>query len=452
MPYQAATILPIRSVTDNKTIKPIKGCTKPNSFASDTSKVTSAPKNHLSSLSFLHKPKRNRPIRDQMLEDEKLLSLNTELNKIIKQKKNEDIDKGETYYKPSNAKLDNFNIKYFDTTFLGDDEIGPKNEATDIYTSTFDDDDKENAIDDLNDSIKDFRPFNNRSKDDTNERLNIIRKKSGEIVKSNLKRSKSLPIGRSVSAGDNSISQPNHHGRSNSVHFEESRQVKYFDELEAPCNLKNNTNQNTSRRKSKKFMSTAAANTNKPQFGISQSESNNEYATNNSTPSFLKFTGLDCSLLESLSPMSEINIDFCKQLMCNKHVFPLTLQIDMEYTSGGAPFYKLSGFIVVQNMFYDKQVIFRYTINGWLTWKDLQCKWFKHCDDDDVLLSDYDIFQFELPDIDKIVQDTNVLQFCLEYKSWNKGGVEHVFWDNNDSNNYTLKFSSGKQKNIYYPQ
>ena len=93
------------------------------------------------------------------------------------------------------------------------------------------------------------------------------------------------------------------------------------------------------------------------------------------------------------------------------------------------------GKILVKNVFYDKRVIVRYTWNGWKTHKEVECVWISS--GEGILPgTNMDVFQFIIDDVNRF--NTNMkMEFCVHFISRNNYETREV-WDNNDGKNYKV--------------
>ncbi|XP_043937730.1 protein phosphatase 1 regulatory subunit 3D-like [Protopterus annectens] len=90
--------------------------------------------------------------------------------------------------------------------------------------------------------------------------------------------------------------------------------------------------------------------------------------------------------------------------------------------------FSISGTIRVINLFYEKTVAVRYSLNEWRSFIDLVAPYVPNSSDGDT-----DKFSFKLI-APALLEKGGTLQFAIQYCV---GGQE--FWDNNDGNNYKIR-------------
>lgn len=101
----------------------------------------------------------------------------------------------------------------------------------------------------------------------------------------------------------------------------------------------------------------------------------------------------------------------------------------------------LSGTVKVKNTSFEKKVRVRITCDSWKTHSDTDCTYMNNVYGD----SENDTFAFavELP---PAIPMEEKIEFCLYYQS-----SEHIFWDNNDGQNYKIVHAEWKSDGVQAP-
>jgi hypothetical protein len=98
----------------------------------------------------------------------------------------------------------------------------------------------------------------------------------------------------------------------------------------------------------------------------------------------------------------------------------------------------LVGAVAVANIAFHKHVVARFTLDNWKTTSEVAAEY----DNEDRTHDGYDRFNFNIRLADQANLDTRTMFICIRY---NVKGLE--FWDNNWSRNYQVKFSKKRPKN-----
>lgn len=270
----------------------------------------------------------------------------------------------------------------------------------------------------------------------------LVRKKSGELVKSSLKLNHAFQSSGAVSLP----ATPTY----KQVHFGTNIAVKYFDEKDKPisisadnspygsdCDLVNESDTPNSDDE-----------TELAYYGLTGTVNNSDYSKflrkklydaakrvveNESLPHIEKFKfemqrwNLDINQFKTIS--------YRDQLDCEVPVFLERCFINLEKTA-------IIGQTAVKNISFFKRVVIRYTIDDWLAIESVDAHY--TADIPRILKkAGYDRFIFSIPTAQLIYKyyEANKLgsnpeiKFCIQYTA---GG--HDYWDNNHTKNYTLHF------------
>ncbi|EDO15872.1 hypothetical protein Kpol_1009p19 [Vanderwaltozyma polyspora DSM 70294] len=298
--------------------------------------------------------------------------------------------------------------------------------------------------------------FNNEKKNAVDS-LNPIYKKSGELVKSSLKkRSMSLPNTTYHKVISETTKLNSIRTRSKSVHFNVHAPVKYFLKDESPIDL------SLSEVKMDKLSYTPKQLTrsNSPEKDHIEYEEEPSFlfdklsivdkppkkTNNNSHNNDSRIRGLynvNFPILSNKNPKSlklNIFINLSQQKKCFLQDLTLHIQknalVPSGYQAHTSFLYSfIVGRVLVKNIHFDKRVIVKYTFNHWKTSHDTQCMYIS---DAQAILpgTNMDIFKFII-DYNDIKSNKGDLEFCIQYVTRNDEEVIE-FWDNNDGKNYKV--------------
>ncbi|XP_042315963.1 protein phosphatase 1 regulatory subunit 3C [Sceloporus undulatus] len=101
----------------------------------------------------------------------------------------------------------------------------------------------------------------------------------------------------------------------------------------------------------------------------------------------------------------------------------------------------ISGTVKVKNVSFEKKVSIRITYNSWKTHSDIDCVYMNNVYGD----SDNDTFSFAI-DLPPVIPTEQKIEFCVYYQSG-----EHIFWDNNDGQNYKIIHAEWKSDGVQAP-
>ncbi|QLQ80570.1 hypothetical protein HG537_0D05710 [Torulaspora globosa] len=290
-----------------------------------------------------------------------------------------------------------------------------------------------------------------------------VYKKSGELVKSSLKRrSKSLPSSPYVGSENKSLAtatRPAELQRSKSVHFDHKTPVKYFCEDESPIDV-----------------SARSAKTEDISYQHKPVKSIYDTATDDADDEFLSM-GIDRLRLEPPAERASSSLRKSKRfsqllkttntptqtdnrivglysrnfpILTNKNPKALKLNIFINLSRDKKCFLQdltlcapkgnvsdrvIAGRILVKNIFYDKRVVVRYTWDQWRTSHDVESVYVS--DGDSILPgTNMDLFHFRIEDLPPNSQHAH-LEFCIYYVVRNDRARQE-YWDNNDAQNYKV--------------
>ncbi|NXA48748.1 PPR3C phosphatase, partial [Nothocercus julius] len=101
----------------------------------------------------------------------------------------------------------------------------------------------------------------------------------------------------------------------------------------------------------------------------------------------------------------------------------------------------LSGTVKVKNISFEKKVQVRITFDTWKTFMDTECVYMNNVYGD----SDSDTFSFTI-DLPPAISSQERIEFCISYQSG-----EHIFWDNNEGQNYKILHAEWKPDGVQIP-
>lgn len=256
---------------------------------------------------------------------------------------------------------------------------------------------------------------------DTNEQtspltseIRLIRKKSGELVKSSLKLNQ---------LGNTSKSMPNTPIFKN-VHFGQAVDVRYFNETEKPSAVSASSSPTL---KAKKFGSGAVFHFDRydNDGDDEDSESDEDESNNNWDLEIVNFE----------------KIKYNEKFQSKSLIFLESLSLNVDRNS-------IIGIIAVKNRSYEKTIHLRYTFDNWKTVIEIECKFENDLKSIPRILkrNNYDRFKFnlELKSFRFLVKEepTKInLKFCIRYSFENQ-----EIWDNNSNKNYEINLIYEKRK------
>ncbi|CCD22420.1 putative protein phosphatase regulator PIG2 NDAI_0A02620 [Naumovozyma dairenensis CBS 421] len=95
----------------------------------------------------------------------------------------------------------------------------------------------------------------------------------------------------------------------------------------------------------------------------------------------------------------------------------------------------IMGRVLVENIYFDKNVVVRYTWDHWNSFQEIQAIFVSNAKQ--ILPgSNMDVFKFLIDDVNKFDNKCH-LEFCIQYVTRNDTERKE-FWDNNDNKNYTV--------------
>ncbi|CCE65231.1 hypothetical protein TPHA_0K00970 [Tetrapisispora phaffii CBS 4417] len=308
---------------------------------------------------------------------------------------------------------------------------------------------------------------NDKLQDDLTEIENFRRpiyKKSGELLKPSLKKSsKSVPnnlyFSNKTKTNDNLVST---RGRSKSVGFHTFTAVKQFVKNSKPSDIslvdsymdKVNYTENRplhyiddegddDNLKSKEVTSMIKTSFMDP---IPNNHFNNkEHITSQPETKTSGLYNINFPILSNKNPKSlKFNIFVSLK---DKNCFPQELTLHVQKNNTNFPNQSqikqrslstfITGRILVKNIFYEKEVMLKYTLNNWNTSHDIRCT---YLGDGNSFLPglNIDIFKFIFDYEPSCTNNANSkLEFCIQYVT--KEGEKIVeYWDNNDGKNYKV--------------
>ena len=372
----------------------------------------------LDSLSFLRKPQRCRAFKSYYSMDEEL-ARNTKLNKIAI----EDSDSGGISPKCSR-------------TYEEKDRFHNDTDPDAAYAAS-----PTPSIGD-GDFLGGFSP---------------VYKKSGELLKSSLKkRSMSLPNHMYDQATTSVKRAPDGslRSRSKSVHFDSKAPVKYFSKDKSSIDISNLEEElgslNITRRP---LTSSTALFPEDDDVLFYKDISTIENKIKNSLPKrqvpekhednrICGLYNVNFPILSNKNPKSlklNIFINLAQQKKCFLQDITLHIQKNVmnshSYTKSNILTTFIMGRVLVKNIYFNKSVIIRYTLNRWRTSHDTHCMYLS--DAQSILPgTDMDLFKFII-DYNEIKSSRGELEFCIQYLSSSvEKSVE--YWDNNNGKNYKV--------------
>ncbi|QLL32311.1 hypothetical protein HG536_0C04800 [Torulaspora globosa] len=304
-----------------------------------------------------------------------------------------------------------------------------------------------------------------------------VYKKSGELVKSSLKRrSKSLPTSPYVGSENRSLAaaaRPPGLQRSKSVHFDHKTPVKYFCEDESPIDVSSHSEKTEDisyQHKPVKSIYDSGLDDAEDEFlsmGIDRLRLQPPAAGDGPAaraPSSLRKSKRFSQLLKTSSaaaapaqapapsPDNRIVGLYSRNfpILSNKNPKALKLNIFINLSRDKKCFLQdltlcarkgstadrvIAGRILVKNIFYDKRVVVRYTWDQWRTAHDVESV---YVSDGDAILpgTNMDLFHFRIDDLPHEHPHAH-LEFCIHYVVRNDR-VRQEYWDNNDAQNYKV--------------
>lgn len=243
----------------------------------------------------------------------------------------------------------------------------------------------------------------------------LVRKKSGELVKSNL-RLNCLQLG-------NSKSLPSTPLYNKSVHFGQDVDVRYFNELDKPTAVSANGSPIL---KGRGFRYR--------RFGVDEDEGDDSFS-DDSDDSDDDDDDYDVTWDMDMINFGKIGYNEKIQVQ-NSKIFLERVGIEDEF---------IIGFIAVKNLSFEKNIHIRYTFDNWKTVIEIES--FYVNDVPKILKrSNYDRFKFKISL--KSFQfmgpkDFNIF-FCIRYRFNDK--ISDEIWDNNDYKNYEIIIKKNEKK------
>lgn len=269
----------------------------------------------------------------------------------------------------------------------------------------------------------------------------LVRKKSGELVKSNLK------LNCLNNAGF-SKSMPTTPLYNKSVHFGQDVDVRYFHELDKPTAVSANTSpilKGRGRRGSGRFGRGNKIIGGGFGFGYDFNYDYDSIDDSDSDDSDDEFALYD--ILWDLETVNFGKIKYNEKIQVMKSlIFLERIMIDEEENS-------ITGMIAVKNLSFEKDVHIRYTFDNWKTVVEIESF---YIDEVPKILkrANYDRFKFKINLKNfQFSQKTDIrLYFCIRYRYKPTGnsqspinGTQEV-WDNNDYKNYEILIKRTKRR------
>lgn len=284
-----------------------------------------------------------------------------------------------------------------------------------------------------------------------------VYKKSGELVKSSLKRrAKSLPSSpyvenKTLSGGGRS---PPPLVRSKSVHFDQKTPVKYFCEDESPIDVSTSTDA-TSEEISYQHKPVRSVYDDDEFLAMRIDTLRVQPPALRSTPALRKSKRFGELLKEQRPPAPAHSVvglygpNF--PVLSSKNPKTLKLNVFVNLSRGSKVFLQdlalnartgdpsdrvIAGRVLVKNIFFDKRVLVKYTWDRWRSSHDVEAVYVS--DGDGILPgTNMDLFQFRIEDVPEDASRAH-LEFCVQYVVRNdRQRLE--FWDNNDARNYRVE-------------
>lgn len=267
----------------------------------------------------------------------------------------------------------------------------------------------------------------------------LIRKKSGELVKSNLKLNCLQNAGLSKSMPTTPIFNK-------SVHFGQDVDVRYFNELDKPTAVSASGSPILKGRGRRRGSGASRAKPGKFKFGFGFDDYDSvDDSDSDSDDDEFDFDGK----YDITWDLETVNFGKIKY---NEKISSLKSLIFLERISIDEDLYCILGSIAVKNLSFEKKIHIRYTFDNWKTVVEIESFYIE--DAPKILKrSNYDRFKFKinLMNFQFSQQDEIKLNFCIRYRyklDNNKvgGGVEHEVWDNNDYKNYEILIKRTKTR------
>ncbi|XP_019358145.1 PREDICTED: protein phosphatase 1 regulatory subunit 3C [Gavialis gangeticus] len=101
----------------------------------------------------------------------------------------------------------------------------------------------------------------------------------------------------------------------------------------------------------------------------------------------------------------------------------------------------VSGTVKVKNVSFEKMVQVRITFDTWKSYTNVDCVYMNNVYGD----SDSDTFSFAI-DLPTAIPTQEKIEFCISYRSG-----EHIFWDNNEGQNYKILHAEWKPDGVQVP-
>lgn len=247
----------------------------------------------------------------------------------------------------------------------------------------------------------------------------LLRKKSGELLKSslklaNLQRSNSMPNAKSVRFANR------------------LENVKFFKKSEKPTAVSINKNR---KNKTKWDFDSSSSDDNDEEYSDDNDIENNEFnfELNDDYDNCLNDNddSIQWKILSNDCPYNPLSLNFAK-LASNNDVILESIKLN---SSGNA----LIGFVYVKNIAFQKQIIVKLTHDNWKSFIEVDDAnyissnhIFKYSDSN---ANNYDKFSFIIK-IDNLHNFSSTLniEFCIQYIV-----NHHSYWDSNDNKNYKIK-------------
>ncbi|KAG0654744.1 hypothetical protein C6P44_000758 [Monosporozyma unispora] len=284
--------------------------------------------------------------------------------------------------------------------------------------------------------------FNKRSQDD-------------DLIKSNteknryiLQRSKSLPFNSlKLKSNLKQSSRPTkNHQRSKSVHFDEVLPVKFFSKYECPTVV---SRQNSDCDIIEKINFDKI----KPLRRFQYDTSDDEYSDDDdddTEPEKVKEDGLydvNFSILNNTSNNKDIKLNVFVNSEKDSTIILQNIKLEKRKTYNDLNDYFIWGKVNVKNIFFEKCIYIRYTLNDWKTYNEVKARYIN----DPTHMQNFDTFDFSLYSVKNLILNENEhvikkdniiegdLQFCIHYETMNPATQEKLeFWNNNNNKNYFM--------------
>ncbi|CCH41873.1 hypothetical protein BN7_1412 [Wickerhamomyces ciferrii] len=277
----------------------------------------------------------------------------------------------------------------------------------------------------------------------------LVRKKSGELVKSNLKLN-CLMNGEYVSK-----SMPTTPLYKKGVHFGQDVDVRYFNEKDKPTAVSANTSpilkgrsykfhHGHGRGRQKDVFNNnfgkeyGYGNLNNYDYQYDSIESDDDsigYNSDEEDDDYLLNWDLDLINFEKIKYNEKIHIE-------KSSIFLERISIDEENDC-------ILGVIAVKNLSFEKKIHIRYTFDHWKTVIEIESFYIENESIPKVLKrSNYDRFKFKIPLINfKFMSESKIkVFFCIRYRYKQINLNEVEIWDNNNYKNYEIELTKHKKK------